>query len=919
MKIQVIKYKTKYKTSIANGLFLIFLMLAMTVSPLAVLSVNAHTPQWKIPTYAFINAAPDPCGVGQTLTLNFWLQMPPATASILDYGDRYDNMTVKVTLPDQTTTTIGPFSSDTVGGAYALYYPTIVGNYTFQMSYPGQTIEGKNPPPGGWGGMAQVIGDIYLPSISNIAKVAVQEEPITSIPFNQFPTNYWTRPINAENNNWYSLGGNWLGLGLNNMYNESTNYNPWSEAPHTAHVLWTKPVAFGGQIGGEFGDSLTSNFYPNRQYEVMLKPVIMSGVLYYTLYPTGGDYANFNEAHSGIVAVDLKTGETKFTIKEPLTATGANTVLRCGQLLNLVSPNQYGVSAYLWTRGLPIGVNSSGTPLQTGYALQGDGRTTYNMFDAFDGSYILSIVNGSGMTLVNDDGGNLIGYYVNSSTANVYHAPTLNMWNSTWCIMNYNNQTGKNIASMYTNMWMWRPIQGAQIPFSMGIEWSKPLATNYSGNALPTTLTIMAINSGAIVMRATSASSYGGSSANAAGGFYQIGWQIEAGYNADTGAQLWITNRTQLPFTRYGGGITGAETPCSNFAGCGIYVELNMQTLEAIGYDLYTGKQVWTKILPDARVYDTLHLSGFVADDILYIYCLGGDVYALDMKTGVVQWHYALGSSGIDSPYGNWPIWSHGASESMADGLLFVMTGHEYSPPQFRGARIYALNATNGQPVWDMLGFMVATSSAIADGVLISPVNGYDNQIYAFAKGPSKVTVTTPNPVTSVGRSIVITGTVTDISAGSQQDAVAMNFPNGLPAVSDASMTQWMEYVYEQQPRPTNVTGVPVSINVIDSNGNYRNIGTTKSDGSGTFAFTWTPDIDGDFTVIANFAGTQSYYPSNAEAHFTATASEATPAPTQEPVQSMADKYLLPSVIAILVAIAIIGAVLALLVTKKRP
>ena len=54
------------------------------------------------------------------------------------------------------------------------------------------------------------------------------------------------------------------------------------------------------------------------------------------------------------------------------------------------------------------------------------------------------------------------------------------------------------------------------------------------------------------------------------------------------------------------------------------------------------------------------------------------------------------------------------------------------------------------------------------------------------------------------------------------------NFPNGLPCVSDASMTQWMEYVYEQQPEPTNVTGVPVTLTAIDPNGNFVTLGTAN-------------------------------------------------------------------------------------------
>ena len=121
-----------------------------------------------------------------------------------------------------------------------------------------------------------------------------------------------------------------------------------------------------------------------------------------------------------------------------------------------------------------------------------------------------------------------------------------------------------------------------------------------------------------------------------------------------------------------------------------------------------------------------------------------------------------------------------------------------------------------------------------------------------------------------------------------------------------------------QQPCPTDVTGVPVSIEVLDSNGNYRQIGTTKSDGSGTFALTWTPDIPGDYIVIANFAGSEAYYSSNAETHFTASA----PAPTASPYPTVnlppTEIYLAVSTIAIIVAIAIVGFVIVIQL-RKRP
>ena len=208
--------------------------------------------------------------------------------------------------------------------------------------------------------------------------------------------------------------------------------------------------------------------------------------------------------------------------------------------------------------------------------------------------------------------------------------------------------------------------------------------------------------------------------------------------------------------------------------------------------------------------------------------------------------------------------------------------------------------------------------SPVADGEMLG-FNGYDSQIYAFGTGATRVAVTAPDPIATVGSPIIIRGTVTDISAGAQQEAVAANFPNGLPCVSDASMTGFMEAVYEQQPMPSNITGVPVTVSVTDSNGNCYSIGTATSDPSGMFTLTWVPSVSGNYTVTASFAGTQSYYSSSAETSFYATAAHSeTAAPTATPT-SIADQYFIPMSIAVILVIIIIGAILAVLLLRKRP
>jgi len=145
-----------------------------------------------------------------------------------------------------------------------------------------------------------------------------------------------------------------------------------------------------------------------------------------------------------------------------------------------------------------------------------------------------------------------------------------------------------------------------------------------------------------------------------------------------------------------------------------------------------------------------------------------------------------------------------------------------------------------------------------------------------------------------------------------------MNFPDGVPCVSDASMSRYMEYVYMQQPIPTDTTGVPIVLNVVDANGNYRTIGTTTSDSTGLYSYTWTPDIAGEFKIYATFPGTESYYPSQASTAFYA--AQAAPQATAAPVennQSAADLYFIPAVIGLFIVIIAVGLLIILVLRKK--
>jgi hypothetical protein len=276
-----------------------------------------------------------------------------------------------------------------------------------------------------------------------------------------------------------------------------------------------------------------------------------------------------------------------------------------------------------------------------------------------------------------------------------------------------------------------------------------------------------------------------------------------------------------------------------------------------------------------------------------------------------------MGDPGIETPYGIWPLWTFGSS-CIGPNVGYWTVGHEYDPPLFHGAQVLAVNATDGTLIWSELDTSV-TSTEISYGIVVS-LNAYDNQLYAFGKGPSDITVSAPSIGVSTETPITITGTITDVSAGTQQQLVKSNFPNGLPCVSEQSQSHFMEAVYQQQSMPTSVIGVPITLSVLDANNNYRTIGTTTSNALGTFGFTWTPDIPGDFTVYANFAGSNSYYPSSAatQIHASIPASH-TAEPTATTATSVADTYFVPAIAGLFVLIIIVLALVAMMMFRKRP
>jgi hypothetical protein len=296
---------------------------------------------------------------------------------------------------------------------------------------------------------------------------------------------------------------------------------------------------------------------------------------------------------------------------------------------------------------------------------------------------------------------------------------------------------------------------------------------------------------------------------------------------------------------------------------------------------------------------------------------VSGIVYCYDVQTGDLIYTYHANDQYSEILWANdwwlFPLF-------ITDGKIYYGT-LEHSPidPRPRGGPFICLNATSDtadviwrgdglfrQTLWGGLGI-------IGDSV-IATMDTYDQRVYAIGKGPSKTTVTAGPKVSSEGSSVLVEGMVTDVSPGTNDIKLTMRFPNGVPAVSDANMSEWMLYVYKQFELPANVIGVDVVISVIDPNTNCYEVGTTTSDASGYFSCEFTPLVPGKYTVIATFEGSGAYYGSYAESAITV--SEA-PAATAEPTpvpQAPVETYFTASTVAIIAAIAIV----AIILLKKR-
>jgi len=834
--------KIKNKKAISSTIA-ILLIVSMAISILATPNAaNAQAADKK--TYPFVEAIPNPVGVNQRTLINFGLLNFLAVD-----GDGW-NVTLTIKDPSGHTTTVDrmTWSTGTVGYSFV---PDKVGTYILQCKFE-RVFYNSTAALTGW----------YAASQTEDYELIVTEEPTPAYPGHYLPTEYWSRPIDSQLREWWSVAGSWI---------EKPNslLAPYNDGPETAHILWNMPVGdtAGGLMGGDSGEH---GYGIGDAYEGKFSgAVIIDGKLYYNVM--GSPF--YSTVPTQLVkCVDLHTGEVLWSRQ----LNGANLRISFAQNLYWDCLNYRGGFAYL-------------------YALSG---TTLMAFESISGNWVFNYTNVPSGTNYWGPNGEFLRYFV-SNIGNASNPDwRLLRWNSSYVAMRGRTGMAESWGSAVQGT-TWDARNGydvnVSIPSSVvgfgGVLYVFPGDRLIGGNVSNSGVTLWALS-------------------------------LQAGHEGSLifGPKTWTAPAEWKDLTVVGSIAQAGWCAWSNDPLMGVY--WTKENRQGYAFSLENGNYMWTCDEQDYKDAwsDTVSAS-FGPDKIIAFgkfisASVSGIVYCYDAKTGQRLWTYEAEDPYTESYLGNtWWL----APLFATDGkVYFGHLEHSALDPKPRGAPFFALDVETGELVFNAPGLFRQTrwgGRAIIGDSIIATMDTYDQQIYGVGKGPSAMTVTAPNTAVVANTQIIIQGTVLDIAPGTQNSKITMRFPNGVPAVSDSSMSDWMLYVYKQFEQPMDVTGVPVSIDAVDPNGNYIHLGDVVSDSSGAYSFVYNPTTAGTYTVYATFGGSAAYYSSYAQTSMVVQAAAATPEPSEP---STIEQMFVPAVGAIIAVVVIMGILLALLLLRKH-
>jgi outer membrane protein assembly factor BamB len=234
--------------------------------------------------FAFLSLNPYPAvGLGQELLVNAWIGPAPEIS-----WQNYEGYTFTFKSPSGASDfTVGPMPSEGSGTVWFNLPLTELGNWTITFSFP---------------------GDYSTTAASVTRTITVQQDWIPTYPDTPLPTEPWTFPINTENRNWRDIAGPWM----QSYYNVSGgNWNPYTEAPTTSHILWDVPAynGIGGYVGAPYGINVFSSSAATGGYG------LDSGINTASVYSINVIMNGLGYSSSGgnITCFDIRSGKILWT------------------------------------------------------------------------------------------------------------------------------------------------------------------------------------------------------------------------------------------------------------------------------------------------------------------------------------------------------------------------------------------------------------------------------------------------------------------------------------------------------------------------------------------------------------------------------------------------------------------------------
>ncbi len=803
---------------------------------------SGTTPDVTVEAIAYLSFRPNPIGLGQTFIVNVW------TTPALHAARYFKDFKVTIQKPSgaEEVVNVDSYRADTT--AWFEWLADEVGTWKLKFDFQGAYFPAGNYSTAQGAvmyGQAQNFSFpqscYYTPDSTDWQELVVQEEGVNSWIASPLPTDYWKRPISPENREWWWIAGHFPWRGPGGGAN-------W---PADTNKYWANGDRY------RFVPWVQA---PNTAHIVWKRQGAIGGLI----GPISGETKVETWSSGGGNPSIIYQGRAYQTVTEPDTANNSPSTRTQWMCYDLRTGEIY------WKRPLYQGESAPSAILYyEGYPEVPGGEARFSK-----DVHLVSITGGRMVTYNPWNGAVNLNFSISPLTSGTYYK------NGHWLsVQNIGNNTNPNYRLIN---WTIDVTPGAFMVSSA--TWQARIASNISWpwSGLGTTWDLEA----GIAVTTNSVTP------PAVGAWY--GTSVQAA-SLITGQQLW--NKTYEE-TMYSSASTVADHgKVAIITMNGYWLGLNLND-GSIAWKSQTLDYPWDS--PGFGSYGVASAYG------LFIRFAYSGIYAFNWADGKIAWKYEAPANPYETPYINpngTTVYSFNAAGWIADGKLYAYnTEHTPTQPTTRGWRMHCINMTTGKGVWNITGSM--TPGAVADGYLTAS-NSYDGYTYAFGKGQSATTISAPQTAITQGQSIMLTGTVMDMSPGQ---------PN-TPCVSKESMTEWMEYLHMQKPIPANVIGVPVSIDVVDPNGNPIHIATVTSDMSGTFGYLWKPEISGEYTVTATFVGDDSYSSSWAEGHVGVVEAQETSSPTQSTLTMPPyELYTVGSAVAVIIAVAI-----AVVLLRKRP